>query len=92
MLAQLSSLDWPQKALDDVVRRADACFSALSIKLGDRKYFMGNEPTELDALVFGHCFSILTTELPSMHLANALRKYTNLCKYCRNVETEFFGR
>lgn len=90
ILAQLTSIEWSRMAVPEVVKRADACFSALSVKLGDRKYFMGTEPTELDALAFGHLYSILTTELPSMHLANALRKYTNLLHFCRDIDSEFF--
>ena len=90
VLAHLSSIKWSQMAISEVVKRADACFAALSVKLGNRKYFTGTEPTELDALAFGHLYSILTTDLPSAHLANALRKYKNLLNFCRDIDDEFF--
>ena len=41
---------------------------ALSERLDSSHYFFGNRPTELDALVFGHVFSILTTPLPENRL------------------------
>ncbi|KAI6235029.1 Metaxin-2-like protein [Aphelenchoides besseyi] len=90
MSAHLSSIGWSKLSMNDLVKKCDACFQALSIKLGDRKFLMGSEPTELDALAFGHLYSILTTELPSMHLANTLRKYTNLVKYCYDIDNDYF--
>ncbi|KAI6240045.1 Metaxin-2-like protein [Aphelenchoides fujianensis] len=90
LLAHLKNVGWAHLTMDEVVKKCNACFHALSIKLGDRKYMMGAEPTELDALAFGHIYSILTIELPSMHLANTLRKYTNLVKYCSAIDKEYF--
>ena len=43
-------------------------YRALSERLDSSHYFFGNRPTELDALVFGHVFSILTTPLPENRL------------------------
>ena len=49
-------------------------FRALSERLDSSHYFFGNRPTELDALVFGHVFSILTTPLPENRLKVILEK------------------
>ena len=49
-------------------------FRALSERLDSSHYFFGNRPTELDALVFGHVFSILTTPLPENRLKVILKK------------------
>jgi hypothetical protein len=40
-------------------------FHALSVKLGSpqQKYFIGDQPTELDALAFGHIYTILVCHL-----------------------------
>ena len=46
---------------------------ALSERLDSSHYFFGNRPTELDALVFGHVFSILTTPLPENRLKVNIR-------------------
>ena len=49
-------------------------------------------PTELDAVVFGHLFTLLTTPLPDTRLASIVRSYTSLVTLCRNVEGEYFKR
>lgn len=47
-------------------------------------------PTELDAVVFGHLFTILTTTLPSPRLAEIVQKYGNLSELCRHIHEEYF--
>lgn len=92
VLAFLGDIEWKNMSVENVVKKADACFHALSTKLGNNKYIIGNEPTELDALTFGHLYTILTTEIPSMHLSNSLRKYGNLMKYCYDLDNELFKK
>lgn len=51
-----------------------------------------NRPTELDALVFGHIFSIMTTKLPNNDLQQLIRNnFTPLIKLCQRIEQEYFG-
>jgi metaxin len=92
ILRYLNDIGWGKLKIEEVTNKAEACFQALSIKLGNNKYIVGNEPTELDALAFGHLYTILTTELPSMHLLNSLRKFPNLLKYCYDLDAEWFKR
>lgn len=47
-------------------------------------------PTELDALVFGHLFTILTTRLTSTELAERIKSYSNLLSFCRRIEQAYF--
>jgi len=47
-------------------------------------------PTELDALVFGHLFSIITTPLLNNRFAATVRAYDNLVQLCVRIETEFY--
>lgn len=49
-------------------------------------------PTELDALVFGHLFTLLTTPLPDNRLATIVRSFGNLVKLCQVVERDFFEK
>lgn len=51
-----------------------------------------NRPTELDALVFGHLFTLLTTPLPDNRLASIVRSFSNLVKLCQVVERDFFEK
>lgn len=92
VLSFLSDIGWSKLSMEGVIKKAESCFQALSIKLGNNKYIMGNDATELDALAFGHLYTILTTELPSMELLNTLRKFPNLLKYCCDLDNELFKR
>lgn len=47
-------------------------------------------PTELDALVFGHLFTILTTRLTSTELAERIKSHSNLLSFCRRIEQTYF--
>ncbi|KAI1725303.1 outer mitochondrial membrane transport complex protein domain-containing protein [Ditylenchus destructor] len=90
-LHYLKVVGWSSKSMEDVVQQCEKCFHALSVKLGQKRYFMGDNPTELDALAFGHFFTILTTELPDMRIANALKRCDNLVRFSSRFDEEFFG-
>lgn len=50
-------------------------------------------PTELDALVFGHIYTILTTSLPNADLQNLINdKFPSLVQFCLRVERQFFSQ
>lgn len=87
---KLSALNWLTKSLDEVYQQVDNCCQALSERLENQRYFFNNKPTELDALVFGHLFAILTTPLPDARLANIVRQYKNLIDLCQQIDKEFF--
>lgn len=86
----LSSLGWTKKTLDEVYDEVETCCQALSDRLGEQRFFFGTQPTELDAVVFGHLFTILTTTLPSPRLAEIVQKYGNLSELCRHIHEEYF--
>ena len=46
--------------------------------------------TELDAVVFGHVFTLLTTPMPDNRLASIVRSYPNLVEACQFVEKIYF--
>ena len=48
--------------------------------------------TELDAVVFGHVFTLLTTPLPDNRLASIVRAYPNLVEACQFLEKAFFQK
>ncbi|VDK83413.1 unnamed protein product [Litomosoides sigmodontis] len=87
----LSALEWKSKSQESVMELADRCFKSLSSKLDQNEYFFGNSPTELDALAFGHFYTILTTELPNMELKNCFRRYSNLTEFCRRIDKKYFS-
>ncbi|XP_050430149.1 metaxin-2-like [Adelges cooleyi] len=90
MLSLLEVLNWKKKTLDEVFKDVDKICESLSSVLGNKKYFFDEKPTELDALVFGHLFTIITTPLLNNRFATTVRNYDNLVKLCVRIETEFF--
>lgn len=90
VIKRLHVLGWASKTLDDVFHEVDQCCQALSVRLGSKNYFFGDKPTELDALVFGHLFTVLTTPLPNNQLAATIRGYRSLVDLCKRIEHEYF--
>ena len=50
----------------------------------------GGSPTELDAMVFGHLFTLLTTSLPEGHFAEIVQQFPNLTAFCRKIDEKYF--
>uniref|UniRef100_A0A1A9ZIT2 GST N-terminal domain-containing protein n=1 Tax=Glossina pallidipes TaxID=7398 RepID=A0A1A9ZIT2_GLOPL len=63
----LKVYQWTNMTFGDVLEEVSTCCRNLEMKLEESlgPYFYGERPCELDALVFGHLFSILTTNLPN---------------------------
>jgi hypothetical protein len=49
-------------------------------------------PTELDALVFGHLHTILTTKLPHSGLSDTVRLYPTLISHCDRINSLYFRK
>lgn len=89
---KLKSADWYSKSLDEVYDEVNNCCHALSERLGSQKYFFGERPTELDAIVFGHLFAILNTPLPDNKLCSIIGEYQNLVELCRRIDVQYFQK
>jgi len=92
VLKLLSALGWTSKTMEDVYNEVETCCKALSERLDNSLFFFGSRPTELDALVFGHLFTVLTTPLPDNRLKMIVQQFGNLVKLCENIETDYFER
>ncbi|KFB46395.1 AGAP008150-PA-like protein [Anopheles sinensis] len=88
---QLRLADRLNVSLEKVIADVDTLCQNLSTELGQQLYFFGDRPTELDALVFGHLFSIFTMKLPNNVLALTINKYSNLNQFCRNIDHKYFS-
>ncbi|KAG7270047.1 hypothetical protein CRUP_007147 [Coryphaenoides rupestris] len=86
----MKAIGWGGKTLEKVYEDVSQCCQALSQRLGTQTYFFNRHPTELDALVFGHLFTILTTQLTSSELAERVKRYTNLLAFCKHIEQNYF--
>ncbi|XP_058825489.1 metaxin-2-like [Topomyia yanbarensis] len=89
---QLGIAEFLNLSLEEVVYKVDKLCHTLSMRLDNQTYFYGDNPTELDALVFGHLFSIFTLRLPNDVLAVTINKYRNLTQFCENIEAKFYKK
>uniref|UniRef100_A0A8C2U445 Metaxin-2 n=1 Tax=Coturnix japonica TaxID=93934 RepID=A0A8C2U445_COTJA len=87
---KMKAIGWAGKSLEQVLEDVDQCCQALSQRLGTQPYFFNKQPTELDALVFGHLFTILTTQLITDELSEKVKNYGNLTAFCRRIEQQYF--
>ncbi|ENN81246.1 hypothetical protein YQE_02340, partial [Dendroctonus ponderosae] len=78
VVKKLKVLDWYHKTIEEVHQEVQSCCEALNVRLDNKPYFFAEGPTELDALVFGHLFTILTTPLTRKDLAKIVRRIFNL--------------
>lgn len=53
-------------------------------------WFVCCRPTELDAAVFGHLYTLITTALPADRLTEIVQAYTNLAEFCQRVHQQYF--
>ncbi|KHJ95729.1 hypothetical protein OESDEN_04315 [Oesophagostomum dentatum] len=90
IVTKLQDSGWAEKSTEEVLEQYDKALRALSLQLGSKPYLFGNQPTEADALLFGHLFTIITMTLPCMDLKNAILNYQNLQDFVTRVETEYF--
>jgi len=84
--------DWLDYSLEQVSEDVSFKCAELSDKLQDKPYFNGAFPTEFDAMIFGHLYAILTTNLEKPILAEEINKRPNLVRFCQNIETTYFSR
>lgn len=86
----LKAVGWFNKTLDQVYEDVHVGLQALSERLNSQDFFFGTFPTELDAVVFGHLYSILTTPLVDNKLAEMVQSHDNLTRFCRMVDNLYF--
>jgi len=90
--AQLKGLKWAERKPDEVYKEVETCLIALSERLGDAEFFFGEKPTELDALVFGYIFTMITTPLNDENkFGNLVKQQGNLVRLCQRLEKDFFS-
>jgi len=92
VLGQLALLNWAERSSEEVFHEVETCLIALSERLGEAAYFFGDHPTELDALVFGYLFTMITTPLPNKQLGGLVKQSPNLVKFCQRLEKENFSQ
>ena len=88
--ARLNANGWENKTIEDVEDEIKACLQALSDRLEKNIYFLGDKPTELDALVFGHLYNLITFQLPDSKITDIIKQFKNLADFCSRVEEKYY--
>lgn len=74
---------------EEVFALAGEDIDALADFLADKPYFLGDQPTSLDATTYGALVNTLECPIESPLKAHALTK-ANLVGYCQRMRAEFF--
>ncbi|KAK6013167.1 Metaxin-1-like family protein [Ostertagia ostertagi] len=74
-----------EKSVSSIMKDGLQALNLLSSKLGDNKFFCGNKPSSLDALVFGYLAPLLRLPLPNDRLQLHLRACPNLVRFVEQV-------
>ncbi|KAK6621533.1 hypothetical protein RUM44_001340 [Polyplax serrata] len=86
---KLKVLGWTKKTKDQVLEDVKNCCHSLSERLDKNPYFFGEFPTELDALLYGHMFCILTGQPQIQELGSIIKNFPNLLEMCSRLETNY---
>ncbi|CAK9304746.1 unnamed protein product [Gordionus sp. m RMFG-2023] len=63
----LKAHDWFDLNLKQVLTHVKTCCDRLSLRLGANSFIFDNRPTEIDALIYGHIYAILTLSPPMLY-------------------------
>ncbi|XP_058450652.1 metaxin-1 homolog [Malaya genurostris] len=78
--------------VNDMMLNAKKCINWVSEKLGENRFFFGDTPSEVDAILYGYLSVILKLTLPNGVLQNHLKECTNLTKFVDRITTIYFAK
>lgn len=91
---------WHQLDAVAVEQQLHACLQLLDEKLQETQaeheqeqvFLWGKQPTQLDALLYGHAFTLLSIKLPKVQLAETVLKFPRLVALCQRIIVECHNR
>ncbi|RZF45479.1 hypothetical protein LSTR_LSTR009350 [Laodelphax striatellus] len=89
IIKRLAQMQWRNKTIEQVYEDVENCFKSLSALLGRNNYLIGNQPTEIDALVFAHVHAALGNSLVADKYCEILVKYQNIVEHYKLVGSRF---
>ncbi|KZC05648.1 Metaxin-2 [Dufourea novaeangliae] len=92
VIKKLNVLGWYNKSIEEVCNEVETCCKALSDRLGGNEYFSRGEITEVDALVFGHIYTLINSDLcPTVqNIATTIKQFPMLIKYITKIRNNYF--
>lgn len=89
MLKQLNQQGTGRHSLQEVLQLGIKTLDTLATTLGDKKYFLGDKPTSVDATAFAFLVNIIWTPLNDPFKQHALRQH-NIVAYCNRMWDEYY--
>lgn len=77
-------------APEDIYAMAAEDTAALSEILGDKPYFLGDDPTSVDASAYAFLALMLWSPLPEA-VGSAVKKHPNLVAYCERMKARYYA-
>jgi len=77
--------------LSEVYLAARECYQALSTKLGEKPYLLGDSPSSADAVVYGHLAVHYYSVLPNNKLKIIMSSFPNLVRYVEAIRETYFA-
>ena len=90
MISQMQAHGIGRHSHEEISRIICADFQALSDFLADKPFFMGDQPTTLDATVYGYMGNFLQPRFESSFVDYLLQR-SNLCNHYERMAEKFFG-
>jgi glutathione S-transferase len=75
---------------EDIIELAKNGLTALSDLLGDKPYFLGSEPTSIDATAYGFLIQLIWVPWESPAVVHA-RSLKNLVSYCERMKSRYWS-
>lgn len=69
---------------------AEKCLTLLSNRLGESKYFFGNQASSLDAIIYSYLAPLLRAPFPNPTLQNHLKACNNLVSFVIRITQKYF--
>lgn len=90
MHAQMHAHGIGRHSHEEIAQIVCADFHALSDFLADKPFFMGDEPTTLDATAYGYIGNFLQPRFATPIVDNLIQR-SNLCNHYERMAEQFFG-
>ncbi len=90
ILTQMYGQGMGRHSSEEICQIITADFQALSDFLGNKPFFMGEQPTTLDATAYAYVGSVIKPPLPSP-IVDYVIELANLCEHYERMRREFFS-
>ena len=74
----------------EIYRIAEKDITSLSTFLGEKQYLMGDEPTEVDAVVFGLMAQFVYVQVGTKEEDLIREKFPNIITYCNRIKSKYW--